>query len=168
MRSEEHLGDAEIGTLQIEISQLCLCLNFDSLDRLYLHQVLHATFHQQIRQDLSQFVHFQAARFPVADVYLTQFFHSRSIVKTPTAVTNFSHCKVADKEIDEARAEPNKEKQAQLWKVAQEKIIKEVCAIPVNEMLQLWAYKDALDLGYELKASLNLGPPVLETTRFTR
>ena len=37
-----------------------------------------------------------------------------------------------------------------------------------DEMLQLWAYKDNLDLGYELKASLNLGPPVLETTRFTR
>lgn len=133
-----------------------------------IQPVEHATFHQQIRQDLSQFVHFQAARFPVADVYLTQFFHSRSIVKTPTAVTNFSHCKVADKEIDEARAEPNKEKQVALWKTAQEKIIKEVCAIPVNEMLQLWAYKDNLDLGYELKASLNLGPPILETTRFTR
>ncbi|WP_342364224.1 ABC transporter substrate-binding protein [Terrarubrum flagellatum] len=135
---------------------------------LEIQPVEHATFHQQIRQDLSQFVHFQAARFPVADVYLTQFFHSRSIVKTPTAVTNFSHCNVADKEIDEARAEPDKAKQLALWKTAQEKIIKEVCAIPVNEMLQLWAYKDSLDLGYELKASLNLGPPVLETTRFTK
>ena len=50
----------------------------------------------------------------------------------------------------------------------EEKIIKEVCAVPVNEMMQLWAYKDSLDLGYELKASLNLGPPVLETTRFTK
>lgn len=133
-----------------------------------IQPVEHATFHAQIRQDLSQFVHFQAARFPVADVYLTQFFHSRSIVKTPTAVTNFSHCDAADAEIDGARVEPNKEKQLGLWKSAQDKIIKDVCAIPVNEMLQLWAYKDNLDLGYELKASLNLGPPVLETTRFTR
>jgi peptide/nickel transport system substrate-binding protein len=135
---------------------------------LEIQPVEHATFHQQIRQDLSQFVHFQAARFPVADVYLTQFFHSRSIVKAPTAVTNFSHCAVADAEIDQARAEPNKERQVELWKTAQEKIIKEVCAVPVNEMMQLWAYRDSLDLGYELKASLNLGPPVLETTRFTR
>jgi peptide/nickel transport system substrate-binding protein len=133
-----------------------------------IQPVEHATFHAQIRQDLSQFVHFQAARFPVADVYLTQFFHSRSIVKTPSAVTNFSHCKVADAEIDQARSEPDKAKQLALWKTAQEKIIKEVCAVPVNEMLQLWAYKDSLDLGYELKASLNLGPPVLETTRFTK
>uniref|UniRef100_A0A9E7ZHW0 ABC transporter substrate-binding protein n=1 Tax=Bosea sp. NBC_00436 TaxID=2969620 RepID=A0A9E7ZHW0_9HYPH len=135
---------------------------------LEIQPVEHATFHQQIRQDLSQVVHFQAARFPVADVYLSQFFHSRAIVKTPTAVTNFSHCKVADAEIDAARSETDKAKQLALWKTAQEKIIAEVCAIPVNEMMQLWAYKDSLDLGYELKASLNLGPPVLETTHFTK
>lgn len=130
--------------------------------------VEHPTFHQQIRQDLSQVVHFQAARFPIADVYLTQFFHSRSIVKTPTAVTNFSHCKVADAEIDAARTEQNKEKQVALWKTAQEKIIAEICAVPVNEMLMNWAIRDNLDLGYELKGSLNLGPPVTELTRFTK
>ncbi|MCZ8185792.1 MAG: ABC transporter substrate-binding protein [Beijerinckiaceae bacterium] len=130
--------------------------------------VEHPTFHQQIRQDLSQLVHFQAARFPIADVYLTQFFHSRSIVKTPTAVTNFSHCKVADAEIDAARTEQDKAKQVALWKAAQEKIINEVCAVPVNEMLMLWAFKDSLDLGYELKGSLNLGPPITEQTRFTK
>ena len=72
-----------------------------------IQPVDHATFHQQIRQDLSQFVHFQAARFPVADVYLTQFFHSRSTVKTPTAVTNFSHCAVADKR-DRRRRAPSR------------------------------------------------------------
>ena len=65
--------------------------------------VEHATFHAQIRKDLSPIVHYQAARFPVADVYLTQFFDSRSIVGTPTAVTNFCHCNVADAEIRAAR-----------------------------------------------------------------
>ncbi|MCZ8270315.1 MAG: ABC transporter substrate-binding protein [Beijerinckiaceae bacterium] len=130
--------------------------------------VEHPTFHQQIRQDLSQVVHFQAARFPIADVYLTQFFHSRSIVKTPTAVTNFSHCRVADAEIDAARTEQDQAKQVALWKAAQEKIIAEVCAVPVNEMLMNWAHRDNLELGYELKGSLNLGPPITENTRFTR
>ena len=66
--------------------------------------VEHATFHAQIRKDLSPIVHYQAARFPVADVYLTQFFDSASIVGTPTAVTNFSHCNVADDDIRAARA----------------------------------------------------------------
>jgi peptide/nickel transport system substrate-binding protein len=130
--------------------------------------VEHATFHQQIRQNLSQVVHFQAARFPVADVYLSQFFHSRAIVGTPTAVTNFSHCKVADAEIDAARSEPDPAKQIALWQEAQRKIVNEVCAIPVNEQLQMWALKDSLDLGYDIKGALNLGPGVLETSKFTK
>jgi peptide/nickel transport system substrate-binding protein len=130
--------------------------------------VEHATFHQQIRQNLSQVVHFQAARFPVADVYLSQFFHSRAIVGSPTGVTNFSHCKVADAEIDAARSEPDAAKQIALWHEAQRKIITEVCAAPMNEQLQMWALRDTLDLGYEIKGALNLGPAVLETSRFTK
>ena len=51
---------------------------------------------------------------------LTQFFHSRSIVGTPTAVVNFSHCDVADKEIDAARSEPDLAKQKELWATAQQ------------------------------------------------
>ncbi|MFI5012196.1 MAG: ABC transporter substrate-binding protein [Hyphomicrobiales bacterium] len=130
--------------------------------------VEHATFHAQIRKDLSPVVHYQAGRFPVADVYLTQFYDSASIVGTPTAVTNFSHCNVADNEIRAARAEADPAKQKALWKTAQEKIIKAVCGIPVYEQLQLWAWKDTLDLGYELKGSLNLSPPVTEKTHFTK
>jgi peptide/nickel transport system substrate-binding protein len=128
--------------------------------------VEHATYHAQIRKDLSPLVHYQAARFPVADVYLTQFYDSASIVGTPKAVTNFSHCNVADDEIRAARVEPDPVKQKELWKTAQEKIIKAVCGVPVYEQLQLWAWKDNLDLGYELKGSLNLAPPVTEKTHF--
>ena len=133
-----------------------------------IEAVEHATFHAQIRKDLSPLVHYQAARFPVADVYLTQFYDSASIVGTPTAVTNFSHCNVADAEIRAARVEPDPAKQKQLWKTAQEKIIKAVCGIPVYEQLQLWAWKDSLDLGYDLKGSLNLAPPVTEKTHFVK
>jgi peptide/nickel transport system substrate-binding protein len=130
--------------------------------------VEHATFHQKIREDLSPIVHYQAARFPVADVYLTQFYHSRSQVKTPTAVTNFTHCSLADAEIDGARTERDAAGQKALWKTAQEKLVREVCGIPIYEQLQVWAWKDSLDLGYELKGSLNLSPPIIETTHFTR
>jgi len=133
---------------------------------LQIEPVEHATFHAQIRQDLSPVVHYSAARFPVADVYLTQFFDSASIVGTPTAITNFSHCNVADDEIRAARVEQNAEKQKALWKEAQEKIIKAVCAVPIYENLQLWAWKDDLDLGYDLKGSLNLSPPITEATHF--
>jgi peptide/nickel transport system substrate-binding protein len=128
--------------------------------------VEHATYHSQIRKDMSPLVHYQAARFPVADVYLTQFYDSASIVGAPKAVTNFSHCNVADDEIRAARIETNPVKQKELWKQAQEKIVKAVCGIPVYEQLQLWAWKDSLDLGYDLKGSLNLAPPVTEATHF--
>ncbi len=133
---------------------------------LQIEPVEHATFHAQIREDLSPVVHYSAARFPVADVYLTQFFDSKSIVKTESAITNFSHCNVADDEIRAARVEQDPAKQKELWKEAQKKIIEAVCAVPVYENLQLWAWKDNLDLGYELKGSLNLSPPIIETTHF--
>ncbi len=130
--------------------------------------VEHATFHANIRKDLSPIVHYQAARFPVADVYLTQFYDSNSIVGKPTAVTNFTHCDVADADIRGARTETDAVRQLVLWKAAQDKLVKHVCGIPIYEQLQLWAWKDTLDLGYELNGSLNLSPPVTEKTRFTK
>jgi peptide/nickel transport system substrate-binding protein len=50
---------------------------------------------------------------------MTQFFHSNSIVGTPTGITNFSHYGKAapgvDDLLDQARVEPNVEKQKALW-----------------------------------------------------
>ncbi len=131
-----------------------------------LQVVEHATFHQMIRQDLSAIVFYSAARFPVADVYLSQFYHSRSTVKTPTAVVNFSHCTAADAEIDAARTEPDQAKQIALWQTAQKKIVAQMCAVPLIETLQAWVHKDVLDYGYELKGSLSLGPMITELTHF--
>jgi peptide/nickel transport system substrate-binding protein len=126
----------------------------------------HATWHAQIRKDLSSMVHYGAARFPVADSYLTQFYHSKSIIGTPTAVTNFSHTKDVDQEIDAARSEPNSKKQLELWKIVQQKVMAECTSIPVFELKQVWARKANLDYGHPLTGSLNLGPVINETTRF--
>jgi len=131
-----------------------------------VENVEHATFHAQIRKDLSPLVLYAAARFPVADTYLTQFFHSKSIVGTPTAITNFSHCDVADAEIDAARIEQDKAKQVKLWADAQKKIMEKVCAVPLYLSMQLWAWNDKLDFGFEPEGSLNLSPPVTELTAF--
>jgi peptide/nickel transport system substrate-binding protein len=131
-----------------------------------LQVVEHATFHQQIRQDLSPVVYYAAARFPVADIYLTQFFHGRSIVKTPTAVTNFSHCAMADAEIDAARVETDLQKQLALWAEAQRKLVAAVCGVPLFETLLVFARHGHVDYGYELKGSMSLGPLITETTRF--
>lgn len=131
---------------------------------LQLDVVDHQTFHAQIRKDLSQVVYYSAARFPVADVFLSQFFLSDSIVGKPTAATNFSHCDVADDEILGARAEPDPEKQRALWAAAQKKIIENVCAVPLYEQLIAYARRENVDWGYDLKADLHLGPVITELT----
>ena len=65
-----------------------------------------------------------------------------------------------------ARVEPNPEKQLELWKTAQQKIMAAVCAVPIYQNLQLWAWKSDLDLGVDVKGSLNLSPPVTELAHF--
>jgi peptide/nickel transport system substrate-binding protein len=130
-----------------------------------LQVVEHATFHQQIRQDLSPLVYYAAARFPVADIYLTQFFHGRSRVQTPTAVTNFSHCDMADAQIDAARVTPDVEAQKRLWAEAQRILVQNVCGVPLIETLLVFARRDNLDYGYQLRGSMSLGPLITEATR---
>ncbi len=132
--------------------------------KLEMQVVDHATYQSQTRKDLSGLVFYGAARFPIADTYLSEFFHSRATVGTPTAATNFSHCKVADKEIEQARTAPDADTQKALWKEAQRKIMEDVCAIPLFELRQVWARSDRLDLGYELKGAMNLAPPITEAT----
>ena len=133
---------------------------------LKLQPVEHATWHQMIRKDLSPIVFYGAARFPIADNYLTQFYHSRSAIGKPSAVVNFSHCEVADKQIDEARIETDFNKQIALWREAQKLIITNVCAIPITETKQVWAHRVKLKWGFDLKGSMSLGPLVTEQTHF--
>jgi len=132
--------------------------------KLELQIVDHPTYQSQIRRDLSALVFYGAARFPIADTYLSEFFHSRAIVGTPTAASNFSHCAVADGEITAARTAPDADAQKALWKEAQRKIMADVCAVPLFELRQVWVHGDRLDYGYELKGALNLAPPITELT----
>lgn len=128
--------------------------------------VEHSTFHEQIRKDLSQVTHYRALRFPVADVYLSQFFHSSATVNTPTGVTNFSHCAAADEQIDAAKTETDPDRQLELWAEAQVNIMEEVCAIPLYQSQQIWVWNHSLDLGLEVNGTLNLSPPVTELASF--
>ncbi len=131
---------------------------------LELDVVEHSAFHSQIRKDLSPMVLYGAARFPVADTYLTQFYHGNSRVGTPTAVTNFNHCDMADAEIDNARKEPDANKQKELWAAAQRKLMENVCSIPLFEQLQVWARRNSVDYGYTLEGALSLGPLFTEAS----
>ena len=148
-----------LGVAQVAQAQLALA----GID-LQLNVVDHQTFHAQIREDRSQVVYYSAARFPVADVFLSQFFLSDSIVMRPTASLNFSHCDVADDEIHAARVEQDEEKQRELWATAQQKIIEHICAVPLYEQLIAYARHSNVDWGYELEAEMRLGPVVTEMT----
>lgn len=151
---------ATIEAVQAQLRESGITLDIDLVE--------HATFHAQIREDLSQVTHYSAARFPIADTYLTLFNHSDSAPGKPTASTNFSHCDVADEEIVAARVEPNRERQLELWAEAQRKIMDAVCVVPIYQNMQLWAWTDSLDLGHEVVGSLNLSPAITEKSRFTQ
>ena len=132
--------------------------------KLDLSVVDHPTYQSHSRRNASALVFYGAARFPVADTYLSEFYHSNAIVGKPTAVTNFSHCAVADAEIEAARAEGNAERQLALWKEAQRKIREDVCAVPLFDLQQVWGRSRRVDFGYELRGAMNLGPPITEAT----
>ena len=134
--------------------------------RLDFQMVEHTAWHKMIRQDLSPIVMYSASRFPVADVYLSQFFLSTSIVGTPKAVANFSHCNVADAEIDAARTEPDPAKQLELWAEAQRKIVAEVCAVPLIESLNIWAHRSSFSYGFDLVGSMSGGPLLTEQSGY--
>jgi peptide/nickel transport system substrate-binding protein len=148
-----------IEVLQSQLRKASINLDIELVD--------HATYHARIRKNQSQVVLYGANRFPVADSTLTQFFHSKSIVGTPTAITNFSHCKVADDEIDAARLAPDPARQEALWKTAQQKIVADVCAVPLMEVLYTWARRDKVDYGYDFKDTPSGGPLITEKTRIT-
>jgi peptide/nickel transport system substrate-binding protein len=133
--------------------------------RLEMDVVEHATYHARIRQDLSQMIFYGAARYPVADSYLTQFYHSRSAPGRPTMSLNFAHCDAADAEIDAARAEPDEAKQRALWADAQRKVLDAACGVPLFDLRQVWVRRSTLNLGYRLEGALNLAPAITHATR---
>lgn len=134
---------------------------------LEMQVVDHPTYHEMIRKDLSGVTFYGAARFPIADTYLTEFYHSNAIVGKPTAITNFSHCDVADAAIDAAKSEGDPVKQLADWTEAQRLIHEQICAVPLFNLRQVWLRTAKLDYGYELDGEMNLAPRITELTDLT-
>jgi peptide/nickel transport system substrate-binding protein len=143
--------------VQAQLKKVGIALELDVVD--------HPTYHARIRQDLSALTFYGAARFPVADTYLTQFYHSRSAMGAAAASLNFAHCAAADAEIDAARSEADQARQLALWAEAQRKIMAAACSVPLYDLLQVWVRSAKVDYGYKLEGALSLGPPVTERTR---
>ena len=137
----------------------------------------HASFHSQIRENASPIVYYAAWR-PNVDVYLTQFFHSDSVVvKGKKPITNFSNYGLVDANgdgkidsvdhlIEQARWELNAQKQEALWKEAQIQILKDAVAVPIIRLKYTFPQKSYVDLGYPLDWSWQTySPQITEKTK---
>jgi peptide/nickel transport system substrate-binding protein len=137
----------------------------------------HASFHSQIRENASPIVYYAAWR-PNVDVYLTQFFHSDSVVvKGKKPNTNFSNYGLVDADgdgkidsvdqlIEQARWELNAQKQEALWKQAQIQILKDAVAVPIIRLKYTFPQKSYVDLGYPLEWSWQTySPQITEKTK---
>ena len=128
----------------------------------------HSTMHKQIRQDVNPIVVYGAWR-PNADVFLTRFFHSDSIVVTGIKPdTNFSHYDRIDDLIEAARVETDPGRQIELWKQAQIKILDDMAAYPLHYLNMVHVRRDYIDYGHELVSTMALYPQFTEKTRIVK
>jgi peptide/nickel transport system substrate-binding protein len=151
---------ANYEVLQAELAEIGITVNLNVVD--------HATMHEQIREDVNPIVIYVAYR-PNADVYLTNFFHSDSIVVDgESPITNFSHYAEIDDLIEQARAETDPAAQEELWKQANIQILEDMAAFPLHYQNQVYARTPAVDYGHELISSLALYPQITELTTVER
>jgi peptide/nickel transport system substrate-binding protein len=143
-------------SMQAQLARVGIKMNVNVVD--------HATMHDQIRKDVNPLVVYIAFR-PTADVYLTQFFHSDSIVvsgKNPN--TNFAHYAGVDQQIDAARNEPDAGKQSALWQQAQVQALQDMVAYPILYTNQVYARSTSVDYGHDVTSVIQLYPGIDERT----
>jgi peptide/nickel transport system substrate-binding protein len=125
----------------------------------------HADMHREIRTNPRPIVIYTAWR-PNADVFLSRFFHSDSILISGIKPdTNFSHYTKIDKLIEAARHEVNPEKQINLWHQAQIRILSDMVAYPVIYANMRTPRRDYVDYGHPLISSMALYPQFTEKTK---
>ncbi len=147
-------GNYEV--LQAELAQIGITLNLNVID--------HATMQSEIRQDVNPIVVYIAYR-PNADAYLTQFFHSDSIVVTGAKpVSNFSHYDQIDDLIEQARVETDPEVQEELWKQANIQTLEDIAVYPLNDRMFVWGRQQGVDYGHEVISTAALYPQITELT----
>jgi peptide/nickel transport system substrate-binding protein len=60
---------------------------------------------------------------------------------------------------------PDVEQQRRLWGEAQRILVQNICGVPLIETLLVFARRDNVDYGYELRGSMSLGPLLTERSR---
>ncbi|MBC8449170.1 MAG: polyamine ABC transporter substrate-binding protein [Chloroflexi bacterium] len=155
---ESYLKNYE--SMQAQLAEIGIDIKINVVD--------HASMHSLIREDVNPIVIYVAWR-PNADVYLTRFYHSDSIVVTGAKPdTNFSHYDQIDDQIEAARVELDPDKQVQMWKDAQIKTLEDMISYPLQYQNQVTARHDYVDFGHELKSVLALYAQFTENTRIVK
>lgn len=150
--SEKRVYNTYYNTLKTQLEDIGIQCN--------LKVMSHSAMHKAIRKKPLPLVIYAAWR-PNADAYLSRFFHSDSIiVKGAKPDTNFSHYNKIDKIIEDARLEIDPEKQINLWKQAQIKVLNDMTAYPIMYTTQLYLKKASLDYGHILKSTMALYPSI--------
>lgn len=130
-----------------------------------IKRLTHSEMHRQIRQAPKSMVIYIAWR-PNADVYLTRFFHSDSIiVEGARPDTNFSSYDKIDKMIEDARLQIDPDKQVRLWIQSQICILNDMAAFPVMYVQQAYVRRPYVDYGHRLVSTMALYPQFTENTR---
>jgi peptide/nickel transport system substrate-binding protein len=130
-----------------------------------IKRLTHSDMHRQIRHAPKSMVIYIAWR-PNADVYLTRFFHSDSIiVEGARPDTNFSFYDKIDKMIEDARLQIDPDKQVRLWMQAQICILNDMAAFPVMYVQQAYVRRPYVDYGHRLVSTMALYPQFTEKTR---
>ena len=144
-----------------------------------LNVVDHATYHHNIRADMNPIVLYNCWR-PTADVRLTYFTHSDSIVVTGKKPnTNFSHIGAVDADgdgkvdsvdylIEVARELLDAQGQKALWHEAQFKLLDWCVAYPLFIKKFTFARQKYVEWGYDLQSTLILSPQINELTSITK
>jgi peptide/nickel transport system substrate-binding protein len=147
-------------SMQAQLAEIGIDIEINVVD--------HSSMHELIREDVNPITIYVAWR-PNADVYLTRFYHSDSIVVTGAKPdTNFSHYDQIDDMIEAARAELDADAQVQMWKDAQIKLLEDMVTYPLQYQNQVTARHDYVDFGHELKSVLALYAQITENTTINK
>ncbi|MGC9529430.1 MAG: ABC transporter substrate-binding protein [Candidatus Bipolaricaulaceae bacterium] len=142
--------------VQAQLARVGIKLNITVVD--------HSSYHTLIRQDANPLIHYECWR-PNADVFLTRFYHSDSIVVSGAKPdTNFSHTTDLDGLIEAGRYALDPDCQVYIWQQAQLQLLRELASYPLYISQFVFARSDRLDYGYELHSSLALYPQITELT----
>jgi len=105
-----------------------------------LQVVEHATYHENIRNNLNPFVLYGGTRITDADPWLSLFFDSKEIPDPATGNkgTNFAHYRGIDDLLTAGRVERDVKKRAAIYHETQKRMQRDLVCLPISDVPSQW------------------------------